>query len=463
MLARTHEGKPGLPRGRSHLPPPAVSASQRERLLRSVIAAVSEHGYPAVTVADIVRRARVSKKAFYDHFTNKEECFLAATGEGRELMISRVTSASRALPAGASDEDLLRAACRGYLEFLADEPAFARVFYIHMPAAGAAGSQPARRRAPYFRRDEPAVARAGARAPPGLAGRPARGLPRAVRGGRRTGPVHGLRGPDRRPAGAGGHARGAQPGGSRGPRLAPGHPVTGSCPKHMVMGPCGGVRADGRCEVVPDPCVFPAPAEWAEPVPAVPLRAVPLILTDFSSEPYSVRMLRTVARTLAPSCDAVLVGEHQDRPDFPPTLLASMLQEAGARPWMTLACRDRNRIVLEEELSGLRHLGVDAVLCVTGDARAYDVRPDVTQVFDLDGPRLAALAASIGISAAVPETPAAPPRRLRAFRLAQKQRAGAAAAVLNHDTVASVTAFMSDAVRAGVTDPGHRLGRGLHR
>jgi 5,10-methylenetetrahydrofolate reductase len=130
-----------------------------------------------------------------------------------------------------------------------------------------------------------------------------------------------------------------------------------------------------------------------------------------------------------------------------------MLQDAGVRPWMTLACRDRNRIVLEEELSGLRHLGVDAVLCVTGDARAYDVRPDVTQVFDLDGPRLAALAASIGISAAVPETPAAPPRRLRAARLAQKQRAGAAVAVLNHDTVASVTAFMSDAVRAGVTIP----------
>src|SRR2546423_2197994 len=136
MLARTHEGKPGLPRGRSHLPPPAVSAAQRERLLRSVIAAVSERGYPAVTVADIVRRARVSKKAFYDHFANKEECFLAATGEGRELMIARVMSASRALPAGASDKDFLRAACRGFLTFLADEPAFARVFYIHMPAAG---------------------------------------------------------------------------------------------------------------------------------------------------------------------------------------------------------------------------------------------------------------------------------------------------------------------------------------
>src|SRR6266436_983800 len=116
MLARTHEGKPGLPRGRSHLPPPAVSASQRERLLRSVIAAVSERGYPAVTVADIVRSARVSKKAFYAHFANKEQCFLAATGEGRELMIARVTSASRALPAGADDEDLLRAAPRIFAE-----------------------------------------------------------------------------------------------------------------------------------------------------------------------------------------------------------------------------------------------------------------------------------------------------------------------------------------------------------
>src|SRR6266576_4533305 len=129
MLARTHEGKPGLPRGRSHLPPPAVSASQRERLLRSVIAAVSERGYPAVTVADIVRPARVSRAAFYAHFADKEDCFLAATAEGRELMISQVVSATRALPAGSCDEEVLRAACRAYLAFLAGEPAFARVFY----------------------------------------------------------------------------------------------------------------------------------------------------------------------------------------------------------------------------------------------------------------------------------------------------------------------------------------------
>jgi AcrR family transcriptional regulator len=135
-LAGTHEGKPGLPRGRSRLPLPAVRASQRERLLRSVIAAVSESGYPAVTVADIVRRARVSRVAFYAHFADKEECFLTATGEGRELMIVRIVSATRELPPGARDEEVLRVALRAYLAFLAGETAFAQVFYIHMPAAG---------------------------------------------------------------------------------------------------------------------------------------------------------------------------------------------------------------------------------------------------------------------------------------------------------------------------------------
>jgi 5,10-methylenetetrahydrofolate reductase len=227
------------------------------------------------------------------------------------------------------------------------------------------------------------------------------------------------------------------------------------CPKHMVMGPCGGVTDGGGCEVIPAPCVFAAPATWPDTLPgaAVPLPRVPLILADYTADPYSVPMLNTVAGALAADCDAVLVGEHQNRPDFPPTLLASLLQAAGARPWITLACRDRNRVVLEQELNGLRHVGVDAVLCVTGDARGYDVRPDVSQVFDLDGPRLAALAASVGLPAAVPETPSAPPRDLRPARLAQKQRAGAAVAVLNHAAVDTVAAFMAGAARAGVTIP----------
>src|ERR1700733_1023793 len=129
-LAETHAGKPGLPRGRSRLPAPAVHASQRERLLQAAIAAVAQKGDAAVTVGDIVRRAKVSRAAFYIHFRSREECFLAATRRGSQLMFDQVAEAARAMPEDAADEDCLRAGCQAFLRFLADEPAFARVFYI---------------------------------------------------------------------------------------------------------------------------------------------------------------------------------------------------------------------------------------------------------------------------------------------------------------------------------------------
>ena len=140
-LARTHEGEPGLPRGRSHLPVLAVRASHRQRLLRAAIAAVAECGYQAVTVADIVRRARVSRAAFYQHFGGKDDCFLAATAEGWQLLTGLVIAAARSVPEGNPAEDTLRAGCRTFLRFLAAEPAFARVFYIDMPSAGPTATQ----------------------------------------------------------------------------------------------------------------------------------------------------------------------------------------------------------------------------------------------------------------------------------------------------------------------------------
>ena len=101
-LAGTHEGEPGLPRGRNGLPTEAVRAAQRERLLRAVIAAVAQRGFADLTVADIVRGARVSKAAFYVHFAGKEDCFLAATREGGHLMLDQVADAARRLGDGAS-------------------------------------------------------------------------------------------------------------------------------------------------------------------------------------------------------------------------------------------------------------------------------------------------------------------------------------------------------------------------
>ncbi|MFZ1163345.1 MAG: methylenetetrahydrofolate reductase [Mycobacterium sp.] len=222
----------------------------------------------------------------------------------------------------------------------------------------------------------------------------------------------------------------------------------------MQFGPCGGVKPDGQCEMRLGPCTFDEAVPWSGGIVRVPPVPAPLILTDFSCAPFDATDVAATAAILAPSCDAVLVGEHQNRPDFPPTLMSRLLLEQGVTPWITLSCRDRNRVVLEQELRGLRFTGATTVFCVTGDGRGYDVRPEVTQTFDLDGPRLVALAASLDMIAAVPETPTAPPTRVRPARLVEKQRAGASLAVLNHVSSASVlSAFMDDARAAGLHIP----------
>lgn len=134
-LARTHEGARGLPRGRSRLPADAVRSAQRDRLIRAMTAAVAADGYAAVTVASVVRRAKVSRSAFYAHFADKEACLFAASAEGSRQMMAATRTAVRAA-GDAPAEDLLRVGLRGFLGFLAAEPAFARVFYVDLPAAG---------------------------------------------------------------------------------------------------------------------------------------------------------------------------------------------------------------------------------------------------------------------------------------------------------------------------------------
>ena len=232
-----------------------------------------------------------------------------------------------------------------------------------------------------------------------------------------------------------------------GERAVTGSPIA-NCPKRMEFGPCGGVRPDGQCEMRSGNCAFADIVPWAGPeVTADPVRA-PAILTDFSCASFDPADVAATAAILAGTCDAVLVGEHQNRPDFPPTVMSRLLLDCGVSPWITLSCRDRNRVVLEQELRGLKLTGTETVFCVTGDGRGYDVRPDVTQTFDLDGPRLVALAASLGMTAGVPETPTAPPVDARPLRLVEKQRAGASLAVLNHVPAASAVKRFVEAARS---------------
>jgi Bacterial regulatory proteins, tetR family len=60
------------------LPPESVARNQRWRLMAAMVAAVAERGYERTTVGDVVELSGVSRTAFYRHYANKEDCFVAA-------------------------------------------------------------------------------------------------------------------------------------------------------------------------------------------------------------------------------------------------------------------------------------------------------------------------------------------------------------------------------------------------
>jgi AcrR family transcriptional regulator len=132
-VPRTPEIPRRLPRGTHGLDPGLVAASQRTRLLEAVGGAVAEKGYAAATIDDIVRGAGVSKKTFYEHFRDKEDCFLAAYEAAADELFARVREAQRAPDSWL---ERTRAGISAYLRWLAAEPALARVFLIEVAAAG---------------------------------------------------------------------------------------------------------------------------------------------------------------------------------------------------------------------------------------------------------------------------------------------------------------------------------------
>jgi AcrR family transcriptional regulator len=127
-----------LPRGRHRLSREEVAASQRGRMLWAMAEAVSENGYAATPVAEVLRRARVSRESFYEHFANKEECFLAAYDGAATLVLEALADAARSVGEGSDRRALLDATLERYLTTLAAQPAMARTFMVEVYAAGEA-------------------------------------------------------------------------------------------------------------------------------------------------------------------------------------------------------------------------------------------------------------------------------------------------------------------------------------
>jgi AcrR family transcriptional regulator len=77
-----------LPRGKGAVTPEAVAGEYRERILTAVAQLARSKGYTAMTVADIVKAAAVTREAFYELFRSKEDAFLATQIAGLESSIS---------------------------------------------------------------------------------------------------------------------------------------------------------------------------------------------------------------------------------------------------------------------------------------------------------------------------------------------------------------------------------------
>jgi AcrR family transcriptional regulator len=128
-LRMSHE----LPRGRHNLPREVVIRSQRERMIDAVIEVVAAKGYAATTVADVIKKAAVSRKTFYEHFADKEECFIAAYDEITRQLVIQVRAAYEE---GDTWRERMAAGVRTLLDLLASRPALARFCVIEILAAG---------------------------------------------------------------------------------------------------------------------------------------------------------------------------------------------------------------------------------------------------------------------------------------------------------------------------------------
>jgi AcrR family transcriptional regulator len=124
-----------LPRGRHRLSREDVHQSQRQRLLLAMLNAVHQRGYRQTTVADVVALAAVSRSSFYEHFTDKEDCFVAAYGFAMDYVFAR-TQAGADTALGGTWQERARADMTAHLEVLASEPAMAVTLHVEVLAAG---------------------------------------------------------------------------------------------------------------------------------------------------------------------------------------------------------------------------------------------------------------------------------------------------------------------------------------
>lgn len=148
------------------------------------------------------------------------------------------------------------------------------------------------------------------------------------------------------------------------------------------------------------------------------------------------------ALVLAKVCDAINATDASGANCHMSSLgICAVLSHVGYAPVLQISCRDRNRIAIQGDVLGAAAIGVDNVLCLTGDGVQAGDHPQAKPVFDLDCMSLLRTITSMRdesrflsgrkIDSAPPlfigaaANPFAPPYDWRPLRLAKKIEAGA--------------------------------------
>lgn len=126
VTPRLRPGPNGLPRGQ-------VTEIQRSRMLAAAVDAVEDVGYARMTVAQVIGRARVSRKTFYDVFADREDCFLAAFEQALEQAAS---VAREAYQQETAWREGVRSALARLLILMDEEPGLAKLCVVEALAAG---------------------------------------------------------------------------------------------------------------------------------------------------------------------------------------------------------------------------------------------------------------------------------------------------------------------------------------
>jgi AcrR family transcriptional regulator len=126
-----------LPRGPHQMDPGEVAENQRKRMHGAMIEAVAASGYGRTSVKQVVTLAGVSRRAFYEQFANKQECFMATLDLVAAQAMRRIAASYRS--ADGTLEQRLDVALRTFAEVVERNPKGSRLMMVDAPSAGPAG------------------------------------------------------------------------------------------------------------------------------------------------------------------------------------------------------------------------------------------------------------------------------------------------------------------------------------